>query len=194
VHSLQQFDQSLFLYLNGIHADWLDPVMWQISQPITWIPVYISLVVFVILKHRPIQWFWILLSFGLMIFLCDYVVTNAIKNVVQRLRPSHDPALQNLVHLLHDSSGQMYKGGKFGFFSSHASNHAGIAVLFMLWMRPLKKHISLLLCFWVCIVSYSRIYLGVHYPSDIIVGMAYGAGASYLVYILFQRLLKLPSA
>lgn len=189
MHSLLSVDQSLFFLINGHSSPWLDWIMWHISQPLTWVPLYLTLAYVLVRNHLPTRWFWILLSFGLLIFLCDFVVTHAIKNTVQRLRPSHDPAIQHLVHLLKDASGQIYKGGSFGFFSSHASNHMGMAVLFVLWIRPRHKWITALLLLWASIIAVSRIYLGVHYPSDILAGMAYGAFMAVAVYQLFNRLI-----
>jgi undecaprenyl-diphosphatase len=185
--TLQHIDRDLLLWINGLHADWLDPVMWWISKPMTSVGAYALLAYAIIKRYKSDKWWLVLISFGVLIFFCDFVVTHAFKYTIQRLRPSHHPEIQSLLHLLSDENGQIYRGGKFGFFSSHSSNNMGLVTLFVLWMRPVKKHIVALLLIWVLTVSYSRIYLGVHYPGDILAGLIYGAMMGWLIHAIFKR-------
>jgi undecaprenyl-diphosphatase len=95
-----------------------------------------------------------------------------------------------MVHHVIDSKGQLYKGGSFGFFSNHASNFFGVVTLFLLLMKPARKWIAVLLFAWALLIGYSRIYLGVHYPGDIIVGAIYGMLIAWCVSKLFYWLLS----
>lgn len=190
---LQNLDRELLLALNGCHADWLDPIMWWISKPVTSMGIYVLLAYTIVKRFKSDKWWLVLISFGVLIFFCDYVVTHGFKYPIQRLRPSHHPDIQSLLHLLTDDNGHVYRGGKFGFFSSHSSNNMGLAVLFLLWMAPLHRRWIALLLLWAVLVSYSRIYLGVHYPSDVLVGLTYGALVAWIIHSIFKRWINPPA-
>lgn len=177
---LASFDQDLFLLLNGLHAGWLDPVMVLISGRLTWLPLY-ALLLFMVWR----RWGWRGLvtfgvSVGVLIALADQG-SVLIKNWVQRPRPCHVEAWQGLVHL---PSGRC--GGAFGFVSSHASNVFALALLFSLLMR--RRWVWWGMFGWALLVSYSRIYLGVHYPGDVVCGAILGLLISLCGYVALQRL------
>jgi len=128
--------------------------------------------------------FFILLGIALCVLLADQLSVHLFKNVFQRLRPSHEPELTGMVHLVRD-----YRGGNWGFVSSHAANTFAIATFLSLIFKNRKFWI--ILFSWCIIVSYTRIYLGVHYPGDIfggaLLGMVIGWGNSKLTFFLFFR-------
>lgn len=185
---LDALDRAAFLALNSLHTPALDDLMWHISQLQLWIPLYVF---FLYLLQRRWGWRGSALAvpiIALMIYGTDSGSVMLFKNTVQRLRPSHVAELQPHIHLLYAPDGTLYRGGTFGFVSSHASNHFGIAAFMIgvLGARPRWAVAALL--GWAALIAYSRIYLGVHYPGDVLVGGAYGALVGLLFFRLFRRL------
>ena len=181
-HWLIELDKKAFLYLNGIHSPAWDNVMWWISGNKLWIPLYVILLVVVIYKERPYRFIFTILFIAITVTLCDQI-SVLIKNLVERPRPTHDPEIANLVHIIYNADyPDGYKGGTYGFVSSHAANFFGVATFLANQFRHYKW--SIFLYTWVLLVSYSRIYLGVHYPLDIICGAVLGTliGIQCFVY------------
>lgn len=190
LETLNAWDQSVFLFLNGIHASWADPIFWAISGTVTWIPFYAFLLFVIIRKYsnafRDFQWQSVALlvvSIALTITLADQTASGFMKPFFERLRPSHAPELEGLVHLLKKGNGDIYKGGKFGFVSSHAANSFAL----MLFVIRVVRHnmLSIFMVVWAIVVSYSRIYLGVHYPGDLLGGALVGMLAGYVGSALY---------
>ncbi len=175
-------DTNLFLWLNGFHSEGWDKIMWFVSGKIEWIPLYVAILAYIIYRYR-----WnsiaIILAIVLLITLADQVSSNLIKDNVKRLRPSHVDALKNSIHILNE-----YRGGPYGFVSSHAANSFALAIFLTLLFR--NKWFSAFLISWAMVVSYSRIYLGVHYPGDILGGALLGAATGWLVYYLLKVVQK----
>jgi undecaprenyl-diphosphatase len=182
---IRQLDQSLFLFLNELHSAFFDKAMVLFSSREIWIPFYL-LIVYVIIKTYKKNSIYILLLIGLSIAVSDQF-SGLIKNTVERLRPSNDPALSNLVHIVND-----YRGGQFGFFSSHASNSFTIATIAALLFK--NRMFSILIFAWAVLVSYTRVYLGLHYPGDILTGWLWGVligfGFYRLMVFIQQRYFK----
>ena len=172
LQKILETDTNLFLFLNGINSDYWDTIMILITSKEVWIPFYIAILFFTFKRYRG-KALLILIFLGITILLSDQL-SVLIKETVQRLRPVHDPRIQHLVHNV------FRKGGLYSFVSSHATNTFG--VFFFAYPVFRKKSFTLLLLFWAIIVSYSRIYLGVHYPLDIIGGVALGAIIGILIY------------
>lgn len=166
-------DQNIFLFLNGLHSSWADVFFYWVSNRFVWIPFYAVLAFFLIKKWKK-KSIPIFIALILCIFLTDQSC-NLIKHSVQRPRPSHDPVLSEQVHLVAKPDGTLYKGGPYGFPSSHAANSMALALWVILYMGEKRKWLIILMLCWVLLVSYSRIYLGVHYPSDLLVGWILGA-------------------
>ncbi len=174
LEKLIELDTQLFLYLNGLHSPFWDTIMWYISATGTWIPLYV-LIVFFIFKEYNLKGFVPLVFLVLVILLADKISVHGFKFVFERLRPSHNPEIEDLVHIVRD-----YRGGSFGFVSSHAANTFGLASFSSLLF--VNKKYTRFIYIWAAIVSYSRIYLGVHYPGDILGGAVLGWLIGYLVF------------
>lgn len=174
-----EWDQQLFLMLNRLHAAWLDPVMFQMSKTQFWLPLHF-IIIYLLFKQFEIRAWWVLLTVAAVVLCADQLTSSFMKPFFERLRPTHEPALQGLVHIVND-----YRGGRYGFASSHAANTAGAATLLILMMRVRYRWIWLV-ALWTIIVSYTRIYLGVHYPGDIIVGWLAGILFGWLGFIVLR--------
>ena len=190
IEYLNSTDTQFFLFLNSIHNTFFDHVMYWFSDKLIWIPMYL-LIAFFIVKHYRMNGVVMLLFVGLVIVLCDQTASHLIKNAVMRLRPSHEPALVGMVHLSKAGAGGMY-----GFVSSHAANAFGFATFLNYTLDKRFKLLKYWLFIWAVLVSYSRIYNGVHYPGDVMVavflGMIIGWGMSKLYqYIEFKYLAKI---
>jgi undecaprenyl-diphosphatase len=178
---LIDLDKRLLLLLNGMHSDGLDPIMLLLTKTLVWLPLYFLLIFLLFRKYKKDAWL-ILAGVALAILLADRITSGIMKPFFARLRPSHEPSLQGLVHLVNG-----YSGGLYGFASGHAANT--FAVAFLVW-ATLKKFYrwAFLVFIWAALMTYTRIYLGVHYPGDIITGIVIGLGCGWIGYQFFRWL------
>ena len=175
---LDQLDKTIFLFLNSFNSPFMDRAMWAVSGKLTWLPLYIFILVLIGIKYKK-KILVIIPLIALAITITDQVSVHAFKEVFERLRPCHEPTLQGIVHLVNEKC-----GGQYGFVSSHAANSFGAALLSLLLIR--KKWFTFLVLVWAILVGYSRIYLGVHYPGDIIGGAAVGVVTGCMIYLFYR--------
>jgi len=174
---LNNIDHSLFLTLNGLHTSFLDPVIYYGTRSLVWIPLYL-LTLFVVIREYKWRTIWILVFVTLMILVSDQF-SNLFKEWIARPRPTHEPGLSG-VHTVYG-----YTGGMNGFYSAHASNTMAIAIFLIFLMKNKYKTLTIVLFLWALFMGYTRIYLGVHYPGDIMAGFIMGGLIGYGTYRLF---------
>ena len=195
---LIEIDTQLLLLINQHHAAWADQMMWIISAKATWIPLYLLLIVVIVKQysdkattakfawmHRLPTYVFILFTIALSVGLSDYISSGILKEMVARPRPTRVPELEGVLHLVNN-----YRSGLYGFVSSHAANTMACALLYSLIRR--KKIATIGLMLWVAMNCYSRMYLGVHYPTDIMGGLLVGALVAMLAYraLLATRVIR----
>lgn len=180
IDQLINLDTELFIYLNSLHNSFWDEVMYWVSTKRFWYPWYALLL---ILIYR--RWGWritlgIVLAVALLITISDLTASKVLKPWVQRFRPCKPEAdLDYVVHLVRG-----HCGGKYGFASSHSANFFALGTFLSLLFR--NKWLNVLFLGIAALVAYSRIYLGVHYPGDVIVGAMIGIAAAWFVYTLLN--------
>jgi undecaprenyl-diphosphatase len=175
MEQLLELDRDLLLFLNGLHSAFMDPIMYFLTEIYAWLPLYIFLIFLLFKNYKKDTW-WILLGVTITILLCDRITSGFMKPFFARPRPSHEPSLEGLLHIVNG-----YKGGMYGFASGHSANTFGIAFFVWLTLRPYYKWIGLIFV-WAVVMTYTRIYLGVHYPTDILVGGTIGIICGWISY------------
>lgn len=183
LQQLIEADKALLLSLNGSDSLFWDGFMWTVTDTKTWIPAVLVLLYVVFKNNRVPQGIVITLMFALCVTLADQFASGLCKPYFARFRPTQDPELMYLVQTVND-----YRGGLYGFISSHAANTFAVAMFASLLVRYLP--FTCMMFLWAMIPSYSRMYLGVHYPGDILCGAVAGSVVGVLVYLLYARLRK----
>jgi undecaprenyl-diphosphatase len=164
LQKLLELDSELFLFLNSFNSDFWDTIMLMITRKETWLPFYL-VILFFILKNYKNKWWLVLIFLAVTILLSDQL-SVLLKETIQRLRPVHNPDIQHMVHNV------LRKGGLFSFVSSHATNSFAFFVFTSRIFR--NRGYWFLMFIWALLISYSRIYSGVHYPLDILGGAVLG--------------------
>jgi undecaprenyl-diphosphatase len=173
---LERLDQQLFLFLNSLNSPFWDQMMYTLSGRLIWVPLYLAILIFLGIKYK--RKFIIILIFIILAATLADQTSVIVKNLVHRLRPCQEPLIHAVIHLVNGEC-----GGLYSFVSSHAANTFDAALLSLLFIKRRWYTISILL--WASVISYSRVYLGVHYPGDVICGALLGALIGWSVYRLY---------
>ncbi len=179
IDSLIFADKQLTLWLNSFHNEFFDAFFYLVTSTLTWIPLYIVLIWFIFQKQGAggvVTVFFV----GLVVLFADQISASIFKPLFERFRPSQDPTLQYMVHLLNG-----HRGGQFGFVSSHAANTIGVATFFGLVVR--NRFFKNTLILWALLNCYSRIYGGVHYVGDVLCGALLGIIVGAVLYQFYLR-------
>ena len=193
LEKLIHIDTQILLAINGWHAPWADRLMWIVSAKETWIPLYLLLIGLLVWRYRrpamtSVKWLQkvpvcvvMIVMIALAVGAADFIASGILKDLVARPRPTRVPELEGVLHLVNG-----YRSGQYGFVSSHAANTMACGLLFSLIWRNKIATVGLML--WVAVNCYSRMYLGVHYPLDILGGLMVGA---LMAVVAYQVLLML---
>jgi len=178
ISKLIEFDKQLLLLINSFNNGFFDTFMYTFSKVAVWIPFYAS-VLYILFKSEGKKAIWLVLFLVLGVVLADQI-SVFIKNYFHRFRPSHDPVIANFVHIVNNS-----RAGLYGFVSSHAANTVGFATLSSLFIK--NKNYSIAVFSWAAITCYSRIYLGLHFPGDILGGALTGIAIALFLYFIAEK-------
>ena len=179
-----QIDKQLLLWFNGSDSLFLDSLIMTLTDAKTWIPLYLSLLYVVVKSNTSLRDVLLVIAgAGLCVLLAGTIDDTIVKPLVARWRPGRDPEIGLLVDTVNG-----YRGGKYGFFSAHACNTFSLAIFLSLLMR--QRLLTIALVSWSLVNCYTRLYLGVHFPGDITVGLIWGGIVGYSVYRLYCYTLR----
>ncbi len=180
VEKILVYERDLFFMLNGSDSPFLDRFMWLYSGKAVWLPLAFFILVVLLYKKKWRESILILLAIVLVITLCDQFASHVCKPIFTRFRPTHHPDFMDQVKTVFD-----YRGGRYGFISSHAANAFGFATFMSLLFR--YRLFTWTIFLWAALTAYTRVYLGVHFISDIVPGAIAGVFFGWLVYWLYVK-------
>ncbi len=173
------YEREVFLWLNGSDSPYFDHFMWLYTNKIVWFPLALFFIFLLIYKKNWKEWCLVLFSLFLVFLLCDQFASGVCKPLFARFRPTFHPDFKNQVDIVFG-----YRGGRYGFISSHAANAFGFAAFTSLLFRDRRYTVAIFI--WSTIMAYTRIYLGVHFITDVIPGAVFGILFGYLVYLFYR--------
>lgn len=172
----ESIDTQFLLLVNQFHFEAMDTVMYTITNKWFWVPFYALILAYIFMKQRPVAALWCIVSIVVAITLSDQIGSGWLRHTIARLRPSNpENPISPLVHIVND-----YRSGRYGFPSCHASNSFALAMLLWLYFR--NRTVAWVMFPWAVLQCYSRAYLGVHYPGDLMAGAMLGCGCASVVY------------
>lgn len=183
---LELYDRKLLLKINSIHNESLDWLMWQYSEIYIFLPIAFILLFFYYKRYQLRNTVALLLCCAISVAFTD-LSCNVIKHSVKRYRPTHNLEIKDQLHLVKEKNGEFYRGGKYGFFSAHAANTVGVTTLLFLAASWVPRRMRFLFFLIPFMILYSRVYIGAHYPSDVMVGAVHGVLMGYLTFIIFRK-------
>lgn len=176
--ALNNIDTQLFLIFNGIHSPYMDNFMKLFTMKFVWVPMYATIILIIFRRYNRQMAILFIISIILSIALADQICATLIRPVVERMRPANpDNPLSALVHIVGG-----YRGGRYGFPSCHGANSFALATIMILIIR--QRRFSIFILIWASVNSYSRLYLGVHYPGDLFVGAIIGSICAFICYFI----------
>ena len=185
----QYFDLPIMNVLQGSDSLYMDRLMYIFTQPWPWIPMYAMLIIMIIKNNETLKQVLLVMGFAVLtVSIADIFVDVIVKPYFMRWRPTRDPFLKYSIDVVNG-----YRGGRFSFFSAHATNTMSVAMFFILLVR--SRVLTVTLGLWSLLNGYTRIYMGAHFPSDVCIGFAFGAAvaaASYSLYLYFQKKITPP--
>ena len=180
---LIDIDEQLLLAINGCHNEYFDHFMYLFSDRWIWVPMYVAILYVMVRNFSIRKTIVCMIAIALTITIADQVGASLIRPMVERLRPSNpDNPISDAVHIVNN-----YRSGKYGFPSCHAANTFGLAFFVCFLFR--RRWLTAFLMFWAVVTCYSRVYLGLHYPGDLLFGMILGLLSATMVYLIMQKLI-----
>lgn len=191
IEKLESVDRWIVLTVNGWNTPFMDELMWVISQRATWIPLYLIILILAFRRLHKKQLVLFVIFAVVSVAIADLLSVHLFKNVFLRYRPSHNSLLTDQLHFYLKANGEFYKGGMYGFVSSHAANFFAMATFIGLSLRKYYPKMIWILMGISVVVSFSRLYQGVHYLSDLFVGALLGTIVSLAIYRLVYLKIKI---